>query len=280
MLSIKEHLTILYVFVDDYLKQHPKQAGWRASNHKEPAFSDAEVITIALMQGYFNTPQLKRTYDLVAANDAHAFPQRCSYKQWVARLHALAPLIGQLLAAVPVALAHSDDLYLVDSQPIPLCHPIRHGRVRLLREDGAYFGKTKKGWFFGFKLHALVTSEGHILCALFSPGNWDDREGARVLAQFPAQEGVCLADLGYSGAEFTAELWEEDGLLMITRADVPKREQRALHASVRERVETTFSQLWSRFVTRVYSRSWHGLWNTIKLKMLEYNLCHAGIIPA
>ena len=36
---------------------------------------------------------------------------------------------------------------------------------------------------------------------------------------------------------------------------------------------------------RVFSRSWHGLWNTIKLKMLRYNLmlhynlCQAGVLP-
>jgi hypothetical protein len=280
MVSIKEHLTILYVFVDDYLKQHPQQAGWRASNHKEPKFSDAEVITSALMQGYFNLPQLKRTYELVKANDSSAFPYLCSYKQWIVRLHALAPILGQLLVAVPVALCEMDDVYLMDSQPIPMCQPIRHGRVRLLREDGAYFGKTQKGWFFGFKLHALVTSEGHILCALLTPGNWDDRDGGRVLAQFPASAAVCLADLGYSGEEFTAELLSEDGLLVLTRAEVANKDQRALHSSVRERVESVFAEVWQRFVTRNYARSWHGLWNTIKLKMLEYNLCHAGIIPA
>ena len=146
MLSIKDHLTILYCFVDTYFKQHPNQAQWRHSNNHQPALTDAEIITIALMQGYFQTPTLKRTYELVRANDPRAFPRLCSYKQWVARLHALAPLIGELFTAVPVALEEIDDLYLMDWQPIPLCHPVRHGRVRLLREDGAYFGKTKKGF--------------------------------------------------------------------------------------------------------------------------------------
>ena len=47
---------------------------------------------------------------------------------------------------------------------------------------------------------------------------------------------------------------------------------------LRERVETTFSQLWGRFVDRVFSRSWAGLWTTIKLKLLHYNLTHAGML--
>src|SRR3546814_5094788 len=42
-------------------------------------------------------------------------------------------------------------------------------------------------------------------------------------------------------------------------------------------LETTFSQLWNKFIDRIFSRSWQGLWNSIKLKLLYYNLRHAGL---
>ncbi|MGI8640743.1 MAG: hypothetical protein ACR2MG_12465, partial [Pyrinomonadaceae bacterium] len=51
-----------------------------------------------------------------------------------------------------------------------------------------------------------------------------------------------------------------------------------LHSTIRERVEGVFSSLWDGFTTRVYSRSWQGLWNTLKLKMLDYKLCFAKVI--
>jgi len=51
-----------------------------------------------------------------------------------------------------------------------------------------------------------------------------------------------------------------------------------LLSQVRQAIETTFSQLWYKFIDRVFSRSWQGLWNTIKLKVIHYNLCHAGAI--
>lgn len=47
---------------------------------------------------------------------------------------------------------------------------------------------------------------------------------------------------------------------------------------VRQGIDPTFSQLQRQFVDRVFSRSWHGLWNTIQLKVLFYNLVHAGIV--
>jgi hypothetical protein len=51
--SVTGQMTVLYAFVDDYLMAHPTQAHWRRSPDRAPAFTDAEVIAIALMQGVF-----------------------------------------------------------------------------------------------------------------------------------------------------------------------------------------------------------------------------------
>lgn len=59
MNNLQHRLIECYVFVDDYLKAHPELANWRRSNNNDPDFTDAEVITIALMQSYFQTDTLK-----------------------------------------------------------------------------------------------------------------------------------------------------------------------------------------------------------------------------
>jgi hypothetical protein len=269
-------MTAIYCLVDDFLKARPALAAWRRSNHRAPAFTDAEVITVALLQGCFGCATLKRTYYLVRNNYKGAFPLLPSYAQWLSRLHALSPLVGRLLSQSFWALP--DHLFVIDSKPIPVCKPIRHGRVRLLRDEGAYWGKNKAGWYFGFKLHALAHHNGAILCAFLTPANVDDRDAACALAD--AVEGAAvLADVGYLDAkDLEPLLWQEWGLLLITPAHAG--EQRPLVSSVRERIETTFSGLWSQFIDRVLSRSFQGLWSTIKLKMLHYNLTKAGVIPA
>jgi hypothetical protein len=270
-------MTEIYVFVDDFLKAHPRRAGWRLSPNCRPAFSDAEVITIALLQGSFGCATLKKAYLLVAANFRCAFPRLCSYKQWLHRLHLLTSVTGQLVEAARRSDFQPTTLYLMDAKPIPVCEPIRHGRVRLLREDGAYFGKSTTGWFFGFKLHVITTQGGQVLCGALTSANTNERDAAAALA-LAVDGGIVLCDGGYRSAPLACSLAEEAELLLITPQESGRR--RALVSSLRERVETTFSQLWSRFVDRVFSRSWHGLWNTIKLKMLHYNLCHAGLLSA
>lgn len=135
MASITDQMTILYCFVDDFLKAHPVQAAWRRSNHRAPRFSDAEVITIGLLQGCLGVATLKQTYKRIRDDFKSAFPLLPSYAQWLSRLHALSPLVGRLLQEALLPLP--DKLYLIDSKPIPVCKPIRHGRVRLLRDEGA-----------------------------------------------------------------------------------------------------------------------------------------------
>lgn len=275
--SVEHQMTEIYCFVDDFLKSHPGLAHWRHSSHAHPHFSDAEVLTIALLQGVFEVATLKQTYRLVAQNWHQTFPQLPSYKQWLTRVHHLWPQVSRLLATTCTHAPHAARLYLLDSKPIPLCQPIRHGRVRLLRDEGAYFGKSSKGWFFGFKLHLLRHIDGRVLNIVLTPGNYDDRVPALTLVQ-AVDGGITLGDLGYRGPECAAALAEDADMLLITRDQAPAH--RFVLSQVRQQVETTFSQLWRKFVDRVFSRSWSGLWNTLQLKVLYYNLRHAGVLSA
>ena len=279
MPNLQHRLVECYVFIDDYLQAHPDVADWRRSNNDEPDFTDAEVLTIALMQGYFRTDTLKRTYRLISQNVSEAFPERPGYKQWIRRLNRLTDLVGRLVraAALRAAATNLKRLYVVDSFPISLCQPVRHGRVRLLSEDGAYFGRSAKGWFFGFQIHALIHQPtGVVLTAMLLPGNWDDRRAVRAMA-LSTGGGVLLGDQGYSGEDTFDWLYDEAQTLRVMPSDEGKEGLSAV-SQVRQRIESSFSELWRRFADRIYSRSWHGLWTNLLLKILDFNMERAGII--
>jgi len=276
MSSITDQMTTLYTHLDDFLKQRPWLSAWRRSPHACPTFTDAEVLTIGLMQGCLGVATLKKAYCLIAENFKDAFPKLPTYAQWLARLHALAPLVGHLMESFVVPL--DSHLYLMDSKPIPLCKPIRHGRVRLLRDEGAYYGKGTAGWFFGFKLHTITHHSGIILGAFLTPANWSDGDLAPALSQF-VDGGTILADRAYQNVPLSDWLAEEAKLLLITPKNCGEA-FRPLISSLRERIETTFSQLCERFVDRVRARSFIGLWSSIKLKMLHFNLSQAGYLNA
>jgi transposase len=277
--NIADQATAIYVFVDDFLKANPTLTAWRTSNNDTPAFSDAEVIAIGLMQGSLGVATLRKTYQMIRDNIPEAFPRLPCYKQWLRRLHQVSFLVGHLVqAALAVIVLSPLRLYLLDSKPIPVCKPIRHGRVRLLTEDGAYFGKTSAGWFFGFKLHLITHVSGPVIATVLTPGNWDDRPAALALTDSTGGGGVVLGDGGYSGEAIAMVLREEVDMVLVRPRDAPwGSAAQQLLSAVRERVETTLRQLWDRFADRVYARSWQGLWSVLLLKVAHVNLCYAGI---
>src|SRR5215203_666016 len=230
MLSISEQLILVYCLVDDGLKSEKNVSNWRKSNHN-PKCTDAEIIAVAMMQSYFGCATLKRTYLLVKANEPQAFPHLPSYKQWLNRWHQLSFQMGAILESIPLNIRDLEEIYVIDSFPIPLCQPIRHGRVNLLRDEGAYFGKGTKGWFFGFKLHVLSTRSGQIVGAVLLPTSYDDREGARVLADLLEEGSLVIADLGYRGVKFQTQMYEEEGVLFITRADIENPSLKITHST-------------------------------------------------
>lgn len=160
---------------------------------------------------------------------------------------------------------------------MPRCLPLRHGRVRWLGEEGADLGKTSKGWGFGCNLPLLRPGDGRVLKVLLTPGTWEDRAVALALVQ-GVDGGITRGDWGSRGNDCATELAEEAARLLLTRAQAPAH--RFVLRQVRQQLEPTFSQLGWKFVDRVCSRSWLGLWNTLHLKVLCYNLRHARILSA
>jgi hypothetical protein len=79
--SADQEMTEIYCFVDDFFKTYPLLVLWRRSPHVQPLFSDAEVLTLALLQGVFAVATLKLTYRLVARHWRGAFPSLPSSKQ-------------------------------------------------------------------------------------------------------------------------------------------------------------------------------------------------------
>ena len=66
----------------------------------------------------------------------------------------------------------------VDATKLSVCHNRRIKRHKVF-EGIAQRGKTSMGWFYGFKLHAIINHHGELLSIRVTPGNIDDREPLR-----------------------------------------------------------------------------------------------------
>jgi hypothetical protein len=123
----------------------------------------------------------------------------------------------------------------------------------------------------------LRPSDGRMVNLMLRPGHGEDRAPVLTLRE-GVEGGLTLGALGDRGKQRAEEGAEAADRLARTRADAP--EKKGLLAPGRPAIETAWSQLWCRFLDRVFSRSWRGLWNPLPLKLSYYNLPHAGVLSA
>jgi hypothetical protein len=104
-------------------------------------------------------------------------------------------------------------LSIADATPLAVCHNLRIQRHSVFK-GVAQRGKSSTGWFYGFKLHAVINHRGELLAIKLTPANVDDRKGLLAIAS--NLFGKLYADKGYIGKEF-AQKMKDKGVDIVTR---------------------------------------------------------------
>lgn len=208
----------LFVEVDDFCKTFEpwaaaQQLPAQTSGSKRgpaAAMSASEVLTLVIhfhQQGYRN---LKHYYQKHVCEHLQAeFPRLVSYGRFVELLREVAlPLCGFLKSRM----GRGAGVAFIDSTPLAVCHNRRIDRHRVFK-DLAARGKNSMGWFYGFKLHLIVSDQGELLAVQLTPGNVDDRRPVEALSQ--DLFGKLFGDKGYFSQALFETLFER-GLELIT----------------------------------------------------------------
>src|SRR5260370_29616832 len=85
--------TALYVRTDDLLKQYPDLAPWRPKIGLQPQLTDAELVTLAVMQALLGYTSEARWIRHAHAHLGHLFPYLPGQPGYNRRLRAAPPLI-------------------------------------------------------------------------------------------------------------------------------------------------------------------------------------------
>lgn len=286
--SLEDVFIVVYVFVSDtYSKLFGSPKYFRRSNNSTPAFSDAEILTIALVGELAQAPSRRAWWRQVWKNYRYLFPRLCDRTRYERRL-------GQLQGAVEALRRHLlfllnadlSRLRVVDSFPLSVCHLQRY---KSSREPFAYYATVgycaaKKEYFYGFRVHLLTDAEGLVVGYTVTGGHVHDTKGLVFMLQDVSQvEGflerwVVLGDKGYVGEELAHCLQEEFGAELLALRREYEREAgpgsyNELVGGARKIVETTISVLTEVFgANRTQTRSVKGLLHSLGLKITALTL--------
>ncbi len=198
-----EQIMTLFCLIDDLLK---------AMNHHEDSqclMSDAEVMTTALIAPIY-----------FGGNWAHArrwlhtpryMPKMLSKSRFNRRLHRVKSVYLMLFACLSEVWKelNAGCTYSIDTFPIPVCDNIRICRAKIYRSE-AYRGviPSKRRYFYGLKLHLLVTQGGQPVEFFLTPGSFADISGLNLFDFDLPPDSVIYADRAYN-SNYLEDLLQE-----------------------------------------------------------------------
>jgi hypothetical protein len=149
--------TALYATTDDLLKERPDLAPWRPSVGIAPRLSDAELVTLAMMQAMLGFTSEARWLRHARAHLRHLFPylpQQPGYNKRLRKAAGLMRTINRILATDTSV--WSDDVWVVDSTPVE-CGRSRETVKRSDLAGWAEYGycASHSRFFWGLRLHLI-----------------------------------------------------------------------------------------------------------------------------
>lgn len=194
----------IFCDVDDFCKDYEEYCTHSLLMDKNEVvpktrMSLSEIMTILIMyhlSGY-------RKYQ------EQDFPNLVSYNRFVEIMrYAFVPL----LYIIKGRFGKCSGISFVDSTPIKVCdnHRIRTHHVF---SEYAKRGKSSMGWFYGFKLHLIISDKGEILSFCLTSGNVDDRDENVMNSLTKEIFGKLFADRGYISQKLFENLLKKDIIL-------------------------------------------------------------------
>ncbi len=259
-------ITVWYMLVDDaYQRLIAKRGRPLRRSGPEPTFSDSEVITVSLIIETFFQGHEELGYAFVSQYLRDLFPNLVDLDRFNVRRRELIAVIEAIRKDLrDQKLDRNDPVRLVDSAPVVLMTYSRGSRCRSVVGD-KYFGvvTSKKGKFFGLRLHITVTADQLIDEWLLAPASVPDPQVLDALVS-DCWELILIGDKIYNDAGLEDHLWRQRHILLLPlrkknqKNQWPEDVRRAL-GRVRHRVETVFSTLTTAFnVQRPRGRSLAG----------------------
>lgn len=233
-------IVAVFCLCDDMLK---------ALHHGEDPqsqISDAEVMTTAIVAALYFGGNMERARAYM--QEYGYIPKMIGKSRFNRRWHRIAELfwtLFNLLGETWKAL-NANSIYVVDSFPVAACDNYRIYRSRLYRgEAWRGYQSSKKRYFYGLKIHLLITEQGQPVEFFLSPGSYSDTSALKVY-YFDLPEGSQVTgDKAYTDYEIEDILKAAHVHLRPLRKKNSKRPVppwiHYLMSSYRKMVETTGS---------------------------------------
>jgi Transposase DDE domain len=222
----------------------------KAMHHQEDRqcqMNDAEIMTTAFVASLFFRGNHESARAML--QQYGYIPHMVSKSRFNRRLHRIKDIfiiVFDFLGKIWKTL-NTDAIYVIDSIPIAVCDNIRIRRSKMYSDENFRgYQASKKRYFYGLKVHLMVTQDGQPVECFLTPGSFGDVDALKYYAYELPDGSIIYADKAYNDYEIEDLLKEVDHIQLIPMRK--KNSKRALPPYIsfvqsyhRKRVETAGS---------------------------------------
>jgi hypothetical protein len=250
---METQITVVFCLCDDML------TALHHHEDKQRRMSDAEVMTTAIVAALY----FKGNFCLASKflYEGNYIPGMLGKSRFNRRLHAISDLFLTLFLRLGETwkTLNENSIYVIDSYPIAVCDNYRIPRSKIYSdEDKRGYIASKKRYFYGIRIHIMVTEYGEPVEFFLAPGSMSDTHALELYNFDLPEDSMVLGDKAYNN--YTQEdIMKEAGVILA-----PIRKKNSLRpfppfftyfqASIRKAVETTGS-----LIERLLPKSIHAV---------------------
>ena len=208
-------LTEIFISCDDFCQQfqHYSMSQSYGLARKERQMCDSEMMSILIFYHHSGMRCFKYYYEQIILKLLRSYWKKpYTYEAFVAQIPRVNLLLFAFLSAC--RLATTTQANYIDSTKLVVAHNRRKQKNKTFK-GLARTGKSSTGWFFGFKLHAVINQQGQLVVFRITTANIADNNQNLLTQLTDRLKGFLYGDKGYLSA--LADKFKERGLELITK---------------------------------------------------------------
>ena len=267
MHNLKTNFEKFFNITKSVFKDRLNQADNFYSYPNKPKLSDCEIIALSVTGESIGIDSENYFWGKLKSDHKDDFPRLIHRSNFNRRRKRLYPFIEELNEHLAHFLNESEDVYLVDSIPVPVCQIAREKQSKICKDDfetapDKGYSAVSKSYYYGYKLHLVTSVRGIFHSMDLTKASVHDVHYLSEIKNSGLSTCTLVADKGYLSSTYQLDLFNSCQVNLQTpkRANQERMPYPVIFRRVRKRIETLFSQLCDQFMLkRNYAKSNLGL---------------------
>ena len=268
MHDLKSNFNKFFELTTTFLKDYIVADGNFMFYRNKPKMTDCEIIALSLCQEALSIDSENLFWSKLKTDYHDEFPNIVHLTRYNLRKKRLARFIMFLNKKMSGKLTEWENVFIIDSMPIPVCKNARENRLKACMQDfdtapDKGYSAVNKQYFIGYKLHLITGLNGVFFSMDISKASVHDINYLSDIKYSGMNNSTLLADAGYISTEQQIDLFNT----VQVKVETPFRRNQECYKpfpfvfkKCRKRIETLFSQLCDQMMMkRNYAKTYKGL---------------------